>query len=105
MGGLEHATPGTLVVLLVTLLLLFRELRRVGQGHQHFIRRIPGVDAIEGAVGRCAELGRPTVFTTALTQVGPVLYACLGVLHFVGNSEVMVLAEGLLSIVSNACTG
>lgn len=85
MSGLEHITPGILVVLLCAGMLLYRELRRVQRGHEHFIRRIPGVDAIEGAVGRCAELGRPVVFTTALTDVGPVLYACLGVLYSVAR--------------------
>lgn len=85
MTGLEHITPGILVILLVACFILWREMRRVGKGHHHFIRRISGVDAIEGAVGRCAELGRPVVFTTALTDVGPVLYACLGVLHSVAR--------------------
>jgi hypothetical protein len=85
MSGLEHITPGVLVILLIAGLLLYRELKRVGGGYQHFIRRIPGVDAVEGAVGRCAELGRPVVFTTALTEIGPVLYACLGVLHAVAR--------------------
>jgi hypothetical protein len=85
MNGFEHATPGILAVLAVAGILLYRELRRVQRGYKHFIRRIPGVDAIEVAVGRCAELGRPTMFTTALTDVGPVLFACLGVLHYIAR--------------------
>ena len=85
MNGLEHATPAVVVLLLVALGFLFREVRRIGQGYEHTIRRIPGVDAIEGAVGRCAEQGRTVSFTTALTDVGPVLYACLGVLRSVAK--------------------
>lgn len=85
MNGFEHITPGVLVILIVAMVLLYRELVRTTKGYPHFIRRIPGVDAIEGAVGRCAELGKPVVFTTALTDVGPVLYACLGVLHSVAK--------------------
>lgn len=85
MSGVEHITPGILVILLIACVILYRELRRTQGGDDHFIRRIPGVDAVEGAVGRCAELGRPVVFTTALTEVGPVLYACLGVLHAVAR--------------------
>jgi len=83
--GFEHATPGMLALLTFAAFMLFRQLQRAGNGHQHFIRRIPGVDAIEGAVGRCAEIGRPVVFTTALTEVGPVLFACLGVLHAIAK--------------------
>lgn len=85
MNGFEHATPGVLVLLAVAVGLLFRELMRVKGGYLHTIRRIPGVDAIEGAVGRCAEQGRPVMFTTALTDLGPVLYACLGVLQTVAK--------------------
>ena len=85
MGGLEHATPGILLVVVVAVGILFRQLGRAGRGHQHFIRRIPGIDAVEGAIGRSAEMGRSVVFTTALTDVGPVLYACLGVLHSVAK--------------------
>ena len=85
MSGLEHITPGILVILVIACVILYRELKRTQGGYYHFIRRIPGVDAVEGAVGRCAELGRPVVFTTALTDVGPVLYACLGVLHAVAR--------------------
>jgi hypothetical protein len=87
MGGLDHATPGVLILLTVAVGLLFRELRRASKGYQHEIRRIPGIDAVEDAVGRCAEQGRPVVFTTALTDVGPVLYACLGVLHAVAKKS------------------
>jgi hypothetical protein len=83
--GFEHATPGMLVLLAFAGFTLFRQLAHARNGHKHFIRRIPGVDAIEGAVGRCAEIGRPVVFTTALTEVGPVLFACLGVLHSIAK--------------------
>lgn len=85
MHGIDHVNPAALSILLLTAGLLAWQLKRVRQGYVHYIRRIPGVDAIEGAVGRCAELGRPVVFTTGLTDVGPVLYACLGVLHSVAR--------------------
>jgi hypothetical protein len=49
------------------------------------IRKIPAVDAIEDVVSRCAEGGRPISFTTGLTELGPTLYACLGVLSHVAR--------------------
>jgi len=85
MNGLEHATPAVIALLVAAFLLLFREFKRINKGFEHNIRRIPGVDAIEGAVGRCAEQGRAVSFTTALTDVGPVLYACLGVLRSIAK--------------------
>lgn len=81
MNGLEHATPAVIFLILIALTALYRELHRIERGYRHHIRRIPGVDAIEQAVGRCAEQGRGVSFTTALTDLGPVLYACLGVLQ------------------------
>lgn len=85
MVGIEHATPAMLALLLFAAAVLWWELRRAQRGTQRYIRRIAGIDALEDAVGRCAELGRPVVFTTALTDVGPTLYACLGVLHAIGR--------------------
>jgi hypothetical protein len=85
MNGLEHATPAVIALLLIALCSFYREFVRIQRGWQHTIRRIPGVDAIEGAVGRSAEQGRAVSFTTALTDVGPVLYACLGVLQSVAK--------------------
>jgi hypothetical protein len=83
MNGLDHATPGILVLLFIAAGLLAREFIRIRGGFHHSIRRIAGIDAIEGAVGRCAEQGRAVSFTTALTDVGPTLVACLGVLRSV----------------------
>ncbi len=83
MGGVEHATPLMLLFLGLFLGPVLYFISRAQRGKQIFVRRIAGVDAIDEAVGRSAELGRPVSFSTGLTSVGPVLYACLGVLHYV----------------------
>lgn len=85
MQGVEHANPLMLLVMAFVAWVFFSTLKKARQGRTIHIRRIPGVSAIEEAVGRAAELGRPTVFSTGLTDVGPVLYACLGVLHSVSQ--------------------
>lgn len=90
MQGVEHATPAMVVLLILVLgSVLYYIWRARTAPESIFVRRIPGVDAIEEAVGRSAELGRPASFTTGLTQVGPVLYACLGVLHFVARRSAL----------------
>ena len=83
MGGFEHATPGVLLLLIVLLYSLLRFIRRARCGDDIYVRRIAGVDAVNEAVCRAAELGRPIAFSTGLTGVGPVLYACLGVIFSV----------------------
>jgi hypothetical protein len=87
MQGIEHASPAMLALLVVTMGAVLYYIRRAAAGDtsQDYVRRIPGIDAVEDAVGSAAESGRPMSFCTGLTQVGPVLYACLGVLYFVAR--------------------
>ncbi|HWP31021.1 MAG TPA: DUF6754 domain-containing protein [Fimbriimonadales bacterium] len=39
------------------------------RGKEYFIRRIPGIDALEEAVGRATEMGRPVVFTPGIASL------------------------------------
>ena len=83
--GVEHATPAMLLMLLFIVAPVLYYIRRAQDGHELYVRRIAGVDAVDEALGRTAELGRPISFSTGLTGVNPVLYACLGVLFYVGQ--------------------
>ena len=42
---------------------------RARQGDEMYIRRIPGVDAIEEAVGRSTEMGRPVLYVTGVEDI------------------------------------
>ena len=81
---MQHATPGILILLALligpALYYIF-----VAKKKNIFIRRIPGIDAIDDTIGRSVELGRPLSFTSGLTGVSPLLYACLGVLRYIGR--------------------
>jgi hypothetical protein len=94
--GSEHATLGILVmmVLLVGPVLYYIKLAR--RGHELFVRKIPGIKAIDEATGRSAELGRPIVFTSGLTTIGPTLYACLGVLYHIARKAARYKSKLLL---------
>lgn len=83
---MEHANPA--VVLLMLLFVgptLYFILFRKKTADTIHIRRLPGVDALDEAIGRAVELGRPISFTFGLLNVGPTLYACLGVLRHVAK--------------------
>ena len=58
-----------LIVLLIGGLIAFyiRKARR--RPEDIFVRRIPGVDAIEDAVGRSTEMGRPVLYVTGLEDI------------------------------------
>ena len=82
---MEHATPGVLILIILFLGPVLYFIRKAQEGKEIYIRRIAGIDAIDEAVGRSVELGKPISFTTGLTGVGPLLYACLGVLRHVSR--------------------
>ncbi|MBX7138373.1 MAG: hypothetical protein K1X83_10340 [Oligoflexia bacterium] len=83
--GFEHATPGVLLLALILVLPVLYYIGVARRTKNLYVRRIPGVDAVDEAVGRSAELGKPICFSTGLSQIGPVLYASLGVLFHIAR--------------------
>ena len=54
-----------LITILISLIVLYY-IRRAHAGEKLFIRRIPGLDAIDDAVGRSTEMGKPILFSFGL---------------------------------------
>ncbi len=74
-----------IVVLLVSGLVLYY-IRRAHAGDKLFIRRITGLDAIEDAVGRSTEMGRPILFSFGLGYLNEVwTLAALSILYRVAK--------------------
>lgn len=109
--GVEHATPGIFILMIFLIVPVLVYIRKARKDKDIFVRRIAGIDAIDEATGRAAELGRPISFSTGLTSVHPTLYACLGVLYYVSkkaathrskllvpqyNAEVMAIVEDIV---------
>lgn len=97
MSGVEHANPVIFLLLGILLLpvpILIKRAKRTPE--KLFVRRIPGIDAILEAVGRAAEMGRPISFSTGMTAVGPVLYACLGILYSVTRRAALLKSRLLV---------
>ena len=63
---MEYANNGAYLLLPLFGALILFWIRRASQGRELFIRRVPGVDAIEEVVGRAVELGRPVLFSIGL---------------------------------------
>lgn len=85
MRTLDHATPAVLIMLVIVVAPVFYYISQAKKGKKLFVRRISGIDAIDEACGRCAELGKPSIFSVGLTSLGPILYGCLGVLFHVAK--------------------
>lgn len=96
MNGVEHATAGILILMVLFVAPLLVYIRKARQGKKFYVRRVAGIDAVDEAVGRAAELGRPISFCSGITTVSPVLYACLGVLFHIGRKAAQYKSKLLL---------
>jgi hypothetical protein len=66
---MEHASGLVAVLLLILCLLILTAIFAARAGKRLFIRRIPGLNAIDEAVGRAAEMGKPMLFATGLSAM------------------------------------
>ena len=80
---MEHASPiGVFFILLFGGIILCWLLG--GKKYTNFsIRKIRAIQAIDEAVGKAIESGRPVSFSSGLAGVGPLLYAVLGILKHI----------------------
>lgn len=56
---------GELIILLITTAMVVVIWHLTGKGWKAYVRRLPIVDGIDEAVGRCAEMGRPFYYSCA----------------------------------------
>lgn len=64
---MDHATWPTGILLGVLCFLILYKIFSARMGKTLFIRRIPGLNAIDEAVGRATEMGRPMVFVPGIS--------------------------------------
>ncbi len=82
---MEHATPVAIVFIIAFVGPVLWYIRKANLGRTLYIRRIAGIDAVEDAIGRAVELGRPLSFTSGIATISPLFYASLGVLRFIAE--------------------
>lgn len=81
-----------MLVLAITIIAIYYYIQRAKTGMKIDIRKIPGLDAIPEAVGRCAEMGRPLHYTPGYAlgglynpTMGPGVLAGLTILRSVAG--------------------
>jgi hypothetical protein len=85
---MEHANLPLVVTIFVISLLILGHIARARRGKDIFVRRIPGLNEIEEAVGRAAEMGKPLLFHPGTGQVQEIgTLAALGVLGHVARQS------------------
>jgi len=72
-----------LVLLLVLSMSVVYYIVRAGKGHEFFIRKINGLEAIDEAVGRATEMGRPVLFVPGISDISDM--QTLAALTILGN--------------------
>ena len=65
----DPARANLFVVIAVFFLLVFIFIRRAGKGMSLYVRKISGLDAIEEAVGRATEMGKPVLYVPGIDDV------------------------------------
>lgn len=83
----QTARAGALVVLLIFLLLILVSIRAARAGRAPFIRKIEGLAAIEEAVGRATEMGKPVLYVPGSQEVADIqtIYSMV-ILHSVAKT-------------------
>ena len=95
---MEHASLGVIVLILIWVGPLFFYVRRVKNGHSYPLKKIRGILEIEKAIGRSTEEGKGICFSTGMTDVSPLLYACLGILNYIGEKVAQVRSRIIVPI-------
>ncbi|MEW6252827.1 MAG: DUF6754 domain-containing protein [Planctomycetota bacterium] len=83
---MQHPDAFITALLGIFAALVFFFLRRARRGHVPYVRPIPGVTAIEEAVGRATELGRPVLFVMGATDAKEIVtHAALAILGYIAR--------------------
>jgi len=79
---LDHANEFTTLLMVTMVAVIVVTIISAQRGRLPFIRRIPGLNAIDEAVGRATEMGRPILFSTGLHGIDiPTLQALAVATH------------------------
>ena len=83
MGSLEHANWFMRILFLSLSAIIVAGVLLAQRGREMYIRRIPGLTAIEEAVGRATEMGRPIFFSPGLDSINIVTLQALAILSYI----------------------
>jgi hypothetical protein len=99
--SLEHANPFVILVMASLVMVIIASIMTAQAGRLPFIRRIPGLNAIDEAVGRATEMGRPILFSTGLWGVSIVTLQALAVASHVARTAVRYGSRLIMPVCDN----
>ena len=104
---MQHASDNWWVsglVLLLSLIIVFKVLTAQA-GKAPFIRRIPGLNALDEAVGRATEMGRPVLMVPGLSGLDVVTLQALSIFSYVGRAVARFGNKSIMATIDPIVTG
>ena len=96
---MEFATPFALVFMGALAVVILGFIRSTAKGRELFIRRVPGVDAIDEVVGRAVELGKPILFSIGLGGIDITTLQAMTVIGHVAKLAARFLNRVIVPVV------
>ena len=107
MDSTQYANATVYVVEGLIVFFILYKILSAKRGRQLFIRRIPGLSALDEAVGRATEMGRPMLFTPGLSSLSIIGLQALAIMSHVvkraakyGTRVIVPTADPLLYTVA-----
>lgn len=94
----DHATLAIFLVIAAISAAILWYIARARAGRELFLRRIPGLGAVDDAVGRSTEMGRPVLFSLGLGGLNVITFAGLAVLQYVAKATAQFRARIIVPV-------
>ena len=104
---MQHASDNWWVsglVVLLSLIIVFKVLS-AQRGRVPFIRRITGLNAIDEAVGRATEMGRPVLMVPGLSGLDVVTLQALSIFSYIGRAVARFGNKSIMATIDPIVTG
>ena len=99
---MEHATWPARIVLALFSIIIIGAVLSAQRGRKLFIRRIPGLTAIDEAVGRATEMGRPMLLSVGLGSIDIITLQALAILSSIVQTAARYGNRVLLPVADSA---
>ena len=104
---MQHASDNWWVsglVVLLSLVIVYKVLS-AQRGRVPYIRRIPGLNAIDEAVGRATEMGRPVLMVPGLSGLDVVTLQALSIFSYIGRAVARFGNKSIMATIDPIVTG
>lgn len=104
---MQHASDNWWVSGLIVLLslIIIGKVLSAQRGKLPYIRRIPGLNAIDEAVGRATEMGRPVLMVPGISGLDVVTLQALSIFSYVGRAVARFGNKSIMATIDPIVTG